>query len=200
MRAVSTPTDGHAAARTCRRKQRDSKKFSKQVMAEKKKEKAQSRKAAVADVSRLRRQRARQGYAGELDVDKELAAMARAPHAPGQRFRPGARPRALPRRTAGRADAGALSVPPGLWRWRRGRSNTRCKPGLSQHDHQEHFSAAPPHSLSSNAPRKARLHTKRIRGAPPPARTTPGCFRSRPAAHRTDAMPWCCQSMSVTGM
>ncbi len=107
MRAVSTPTDGHAAARTCRRKQRDSKKFSKQVMAEKKKEKAQSRKAAVADVSRLRRQRARQGYAGELDVDKELAAMARAPHAPGQRFRPGARPPACAgaARLAGRVPA-----------------------------------------------------------------------------------------------
>ncbi|KAK9827984.1 hypothetical protein WJX81_005158 [Elliptochloris bilobata] len=74
-----------------RRKQRDSKKYAKQVAAEKKKEKAQSRKAAVADVSKLRRQRARQGYAGELDVDKELAAMARKPPAPGERFRPGER-------------------------------------------------------------------------------------------------------------
>ena len=59
------------------------------MAAEKKKERAQSRKAAVADVAKLRRQRARQGYAGELDVDKELAAMARAAPAPGERFRPG---------------------------------------------------------------------------------------------------------------
>ncbi len=108
--------DACAPARARRRKQRDSKKFSKQVMAEKKKEKAQSRKAAVADVSRLRRQRARQGYAGELDVDKELAAMARPSHAPGQRFRPGARPPApAPRGRPGgcrrlACAAGALAV------------------------------------------------------------------------------------------
>ena len=59
------------------------------MAAEKKKERAQSRKTAVADVAKLRRQRARQGYAGELDVDKELAAMARKAPMPGERFRPG---------------------------------------------------------------------------------------------------------------
>ena len=88
--AREQPLTPCASACANRRKQRDSKKYAKQVMAEKKKEKAQTRKAAVADVSKLRRQRARQGYAGELDMDKELAAMARKPFAPGERFRPGA--------------------------------------------------------------------------------------------------------------
>ncbi|BDA45324.1 probable rRNA-processing protein EBP2 [Coccomyxa sp. Obi] len=77
-----------------RRKQREAKKYSKQVQAERLKEKAQAKKASIASISKLRKQRARDGFAGELDLDKELAGRGgpggqKALMAPGQRIRPG---------------------------------------------------------------------------------------------------------------
>lgn len=57
-----------------RRKQRDSKRYAKQVAAEARKEKAQSKKAAIGNISKLRRQRQRDGFAGELDMDAQLDA------------------------------------------------------------------------------------------------------------------------------
>ncbi|CAK0780053.1 hypothetical protein CVIRNUC_004924 [Coccomyxa viridis] len=77
-----------------RRKQRDQKRYAKQVMAERLKEKAQTKKAGVASITKLRKQRQRDGFAGELDMDAELArpGTGRKPAmAPGQRIRPGER-------------------------------------------------------------------------------------------------------------
>lgn len=62
-------------------------------MAERLKEKAQTKKAGVASITKLRKQRQRDGFAGELDMDAELArpGTGRKPAmAPGQRIRPGA--------------------------------------------------------------------------------------------------------------
>lgn len=73
-----------------RRKQREAKRFSKQVQAERKKEKSQEKKASIANISKLRKQRARDGFAGELDMDRVLGSPAgQPPMAPGQRIRPG---------------------------------------------------------------------------------------------------------------
>ncbi|KAK9830655.1 hypothetical protein WJX74_000440 [Apatococcus lobatus] len=74
-----------------RRKQRELKKYSKEVQAEKRKERAQEKKRSIADVSRLRKRRAQQGYAGELDVEAELAGMEerRRPFSAGERIRGG---------------------------------------------------------------------------------------------------------------
>lgn len=55
-----------------RKKDREAKKFSKQVAAERAKEKAQGKKAAITGISKLRKQREKSGFAGELDVDAEL--------------------------------------------------------------------------------------------------------------------------------
>lgn len=55
-----------------RRKERESKKFSKQVQAEKRKERAQDKKAAITSVSKLRKQRQASGFAGDLDMENEL--------------------------------------------------------------------------------------------------------------------------------
>ncbi len=76
----------------CRRKQREQKRYAKQVMAERVKEKTQAKKAGVASITKLRKQRQRDGFAGELDMDAELAGpgSGRKPFmAPGQRIRPG---------------------------------------------------------------------------------------------------------------
>ena len=81
-----------AATRSCRRKQREQKRYAKQVMAERVKEKAQAKKAGVASITKLRKQRQRDGFAGELDLDAELAGprQGRKPAmSPGQRIRPG---------------------------------------------------------------------------------------------------------------
>ena len=87
---------------TRRRKARESKRFSKQVAAEARASKAQAKKAAIGSISKLRRQRQRDGFAGELDMDAQLAAMegggansgtrqTRPPPQPlGQRIRPSA--------------------------------------------------------------------------------------------------------------
>jgi rRNA-processing protein EBP2 len=79
----------------CRRKQREQKRYAKQVQAERLKEKAQTKKAGVASITKLRKKRQRDGFAGELDMDAELAGpgpgLGRKPAmAPGQRIRPGA--------------------------------------------------------------------------------------------------------------
>jgi rRNA-processing protein EBP2 len=41
----------------CRKKEREAKKFGKQVAAQRKQEKAQGKKAAITDISKLRKQR-----------------------------------------------------------------------------------------------------------------------------------------------
>ena len=77
---------------SCRRKQREQKRYAKQVMAERVKEKVQAKKAGVASITKLRKQRQRNGFAGELDMDAELAGpgQGRKPAmTPGQRIRPG---------------------------------------------------------------------------------------------------------------
>ena len=58
-----------------RRRERETKKFGKQVAAEKKKEKDHEKKKAITGVSALRKQRQRSGFAGDLDMDAELARM-----------------------------------------------------------------------------------------------------------------------------
>ena len=61
-------------------------------MAERVKEKVQAKKAGVASITKLRKQRQRDGFAGELDLDAELAGpgQGRKPAmSPGQRIRPG---------------------------------------------------------------------------------------------------------------
>ncbi len=63
------------------------------MQAERLKEKAQAKKASIASISKLRKQRVRDGFAGELDLDKELARGGqKALMAPGQRIRPGGQP------------------------------------------------------------------------------------------------------------
>ena len=79
--------------RGCRRKQREAKKFGKQVAAEVRKDRAQSKKAAVDSISKLRKARAKGGYEGDLDMDAELARLDRrqsgAQAARGDRMGPG---------------------------------------------------------------------------------------------------------------
>lgn len=58
-----------------RRREREAKKFGKQVAAEKKKERDHEKKKAITSVSTLRKQRERSGFAGDLDMDAELARM-----------------------------------------------------------------------------------------------------------------------------
>ena len=61
----------------CRRKQREAKKHNKQIQAERQKEKAQAKKSSIEAVTKLRKQRQKSGFAGELDMDAELASMDR---------------------------------------------------------------------------------------------------------------------------
>lgn len=58
-----------------RRKQREAKRNSKAVQAERLKEKAQAKKSSISMVNKLRKQRQRAGFQGELDMDAELEAM-----------------------------------------------------------------------------------------------------------------------------
>jgi rRNA-processing protein EBP2 len=76
-----------------RRKERESKRFAKQVSAERKKEKAQDKKSAITNVSALRKQRQKSGFAGDVDVDAELEKMERGQRQQnkskmGERFKP----------------------------------------------------------------------------------------------------------------
>lgn len=78
-----------------RKKDRESKRFAKQVAAERKKERAADKKAAITNISKLRKQREKSGFAGELDMDKELDRMEgsggrqqQAKGRPGERFTP----------------------------------------------------------------------------------------------------------------
>lgn len=74
----------------CRRKQREAKKANKELQAERLKEKAQAKKQSISQVDRLRKQRQRSGFAGELDMDAQLNAMNRRnPKDTGQRITPG---------------------------------------------------------------------------------------------------------------
>ncbi|KAL3162251.1 hypothetical protein ABBQ32_009950 [Trebouxia sp. C0010 RCD-2024] len=67
-----------------RQKQRENKKFSKAVQAERQKEKVQQKKANISDITKLRKQRQKQGFAGELDLDAALD-FKRSPGKPAQR-------------------------------------------------------------------------------------------------------------------
>ena len=58
-----------------RRKARAAKQYAKEVAAERRKEKVAAKKAAVQGVARLRADRARAGYAGDLNADAALAAL-----------------------------------------------------------------------------------------------------------------------------
>jgi hypothetical protein len=58
-----------------RRRDREAKKFSKEVAAERRKDKAQQKKAAISGVTAMRKQRAATGFQGELDVMAEVERM-----------------------------------------------------------------------------------------------------------------------------
>ncbi|KAG2429818.1 hypothetical protein HXX76_010602 [Chlamydomonas incerta] len=58
-----------------RRKQREAKQYGKQVQLAKNKERAAEKKKAITDVTKLRKQREKSGFAGELDMDAQLAGM-----------------------------------------------------------------------------------------------------------------------------
>ena len=61
--------------------------MSKEMQAERRKEKAQSKKNSISQVDKLRKQRQRSGFAGELDMDAELVKMDRQTKSPaGQRI------------------------------------------------------------------------------------------------------------------
>ena len=70
----------------CRRKQREAKRNSKEVQAERLKEKAQAKKSSISAVSKLRKQRQKSGFQGELDMDAELAAMSKQRNSGAQRI------------------------------------------------------------------------------------------------------------------
>ena len=71
---------------SCRRKQREAKRNSKEVQAERLKEKAQAKKSSISAVSKLRKQRQKSGFQGELDMDAELAAMNKSRNSGPQRI------------------------------------------------------------------------------------------------------------------
>jgi len=78
MARVKAQLDHEAAtgdAADERRKARLAKQYAKEVGAEKRKDKAASRKAVAGGVAKLRADRARVGYAGDLDADAALAAL-----------------------------------------------------------------------------------------------------------------------------
>jgi len=52
-----------------RRKERENKKYSKQVAAERRKERSQEKKKAIESVTNLRKQRAKSNFEGDLDLD-----------------------------------------------------------------------------------------------------------------------------------
>ena len=70
----------------CRRKQREAKRSSKAVQAERLKEKAQTKKSSITMVNKLRKQRQRSGFQGELDMDAELEAMNKSKNSGAQRL------------------------------------------------------------------------------------------------------------------
>lgn len=66
---------------------REGKKFGKAVQAERKKERQQEKKAAIDSISRLRKQRQKSGYAGDVDFDVELEKLDKRNRAqPGERI------------------------------------------------------------------------------------------------------------------
>ena len=76
----------------CRRKARETKQYAKQVQAEKQKERVRSKKDQIAEITKLRKQRASTGFQGDLEFDKNMKATQRmTPDKAGQRIRQGAR-------------------------------------------------------------------------------------------------------------
>ncbi|KAF5838951.1 eukaryotic rRNA processing [Dunaliella salina] len=67
-----------------RRKQREQKQYSKQVQAEKQKERNAAKKKQIESVTNMRKQREKSGFAGELDYDKEMSALERKGRQPKQ--------------------------------------------------------------------------------------------------------------------
>ena len=75
----------------CRRKQRENKQYSKQVQAEKQKERIRSKKEQINDITKLRKQRVKSGFQGELEFDKDMKQKHKVtPDKAGQRIRQGA--------------------------------------------------------------------------------------------------------------
>lgn len=83
-------------AALCRRKNREQKAFSKQTQIQKEKERILEKKAQIASITKLRKQRVATGFKGDLDLDGGLNVRKPAARSPidkaGQRIRPGAPP------------------------------------------------------------------------------------------------------------
>ena len=77
----------------CRRKAREQKAYSKQVQAEKQKERQQSKKQQINQIQHLRKQREKSGFAGELDYDEAIEKLGQ-PRQQQQKGRAGERIRA----------------------------------------------------------------------------------------------------------
>ena len=73
-----------------RRKNRELKQYSKQVQAEKQKERIREKKNQISDITKLRKQRVKGGFQGELDFDKDMKVKSNVrPDKAGQRIRSG---------------------------------------------------------------------------------------------------------------
>jgi hypothetical protein len=69
------------------------KQYSKQVQAEKQKERNRNKKEQIAEITKLRKQRASSGFQGELDFDQNMKAKQKVtPDVAGLRIRPGTSP------------------------------------------------------------------------------------------------------------
>jgi rRNA-processing protein EBP2 len=75
-----------------RRKMREAKKFGKQLQAQRRAERSQEKKRNIEGIAKLRKQRKRSGFEGELDIDAELGKLdtQRRGVKPGERIRAGA--------------------------------------------------------------------------------------------------------------
>jgi hypothetical protein len=66
------------------------KQYSKQVQAEKQKERIRNKKDQIAEITKLRKQRASSGFQGELEFDQNMRAKQKlTPDVAGLRIRPG---------------------------------------------------------------------------------------------------------------
>jgi rRNA-processing protein EBP2 len=69
------------------------KQYSKQVQAEKQKERTRNKKEQIAEITKLRKQRASSGFQGELEFDQDMKAKQKMkPDVAGLRIRPGVCP------------------------------------------------------------------------------------------------------------
>ena len=76
----------------CRRRNRELKAYSKQVQAEKQKERIRAKKEQIGEMTALRKQRVKSGFEGALEFDKDFhARRAITPDKAGQRIRAGAK-------------------------------------------------------------------------------------------------------------